>query len=133
MLVEFRCERERARQWMSRTGLSVDGRDIPVQIAWTATAPPRPAGLEALFELERIVLRRGKHSGADQLKPVPEAMQRGTDQADVIVDFTTESRDPACPAKLYLRPFFNGAVGENAALAAVLAGDLPVIEIVNEV
>ncbi len=42
------------------------------------------------------------------------------------------SRDPACSAKLYLRPFFNGAAGEDAALAAILAGDLPVIEIVNE-
>lgn len=117
---------------MSRAALTVDGQGIPVQIAWTDTATPRPAGLEALFELERIVLRKGKHSGADQLKRIPEAMQLGAGQADVVVDFTTAVRNPACSAKLYLRPFFNGAAGEDAALAAILAGDLPVIEIVNE-
>jgi len=117
---------------MSRAALAVDGHDIPVQIAWTNTAPPRPAGLEPLFELERMVLRNGKYSGADQLRQIPDAMQRGGGQADVIVDFTTAERDPACSAKLYLRPFFNGAAGEDAALAAILAGDLPVIEIVNE-
>lgn len=117
---------------MSRAALTVDGRDIPVQIAWTDTATPRPAGLEALFELERIVLRRGKRSGADQLKQIPQAMQSSAVQADVIVDFTTAERDPACTAKLYLRPCFNGAPGEDAALAAILGGDLPVIEIVSE-
>lgn len=117
---------------MSRVALRVDGHDIPVQIAWTDTATPRPAGLEALFEVERIVLRRGKHSGADQFTQIPEAVQRGADQADVIVDFTTAERDPDNSAKLYLRPFFNGAAGEDAALTAILAGDLPVIEIVNE-
>ncbi len=132
MFVEFRCERERARQWMSLMALTVDGRNIPVQVAWTGTVTPRPAGLEALFELERMVLRKGKHSGADQLKQIPQAVQRGAEQADAIVDFTTGERDPACSAKLYLRPFFNGAAGEDAALAAILAGDLPVIEIVNE-
>ena len=132
MLVEFRCERERARQWMSRAALSVGNQDVPVRIAWTATAPPRPAGLEALFELERMVLRKGKPSGADQLKIISDAVQRGLVDADVVVDFTTADRDPACAAKLYLRPFFNGAPGEDAALAAILAGDLPVIEIVNE-
>lgn len=117
---------------MSRAALAVDGHDIPVQIAWTNTATPRPAGLEPLFELERMVLRKGKYSGADQLRQIPDTLKRGGDQADVIVDFTTAERDPACSAKLYLRPFFNGAAGEDAALAAILAGDLPVIEIVNE-
>jgi hypothetical protein len=34
---------------------------------------------------------------------------------------------------LYLRPLFDGAAGESAALATILAGDLPVIDIVNEV
>lgn len=132
MIVEFRCERERARQWMSRAALSVDGQDVPVQIAWAAGAAPRPAGLETLFELERIVLRKGKPGGADQLKLVPELAPRDIGEADVVVDFTAADRDPACPATLYLRPFFNGAAGEDAALAAILAGDMPVIEIVNE-
>lgn len=131
MIIEFRCEREYARQWMARETLSIDGRDVPVQIVWAPTAEPRPAGLDALFELERVALRKGKHGGADRLKLVPEGSQ-ACGAADVIVDFTGAARDPDCSARLYLRPLFNGAAGENAALAAILAGDLPVIDIVNE-
>ena len=133
MIIEFRCEREHARLWMRRETLPVGGRDIPVQTVWTATAQPRPAGLEALFELERMALHRGRSSGADRLKVIPEPSQATTGTADVVVDFTTAKREPNCSARLYLRPHFNGAAGENAALAAILAGDLPVIEIVNEV
>src|SRR3954467_7658384 len=133
MTIEFRCEIEHARQWMGRDTLSVDGRDVPVQIAWTATAELRPTGLDMLFELERLVLHKGKHSGTDRLKISPERMQARAGTADVIVDFTGGARDPNCSARQYLRPLFNGVAGENAALAAILAGDLPVIEIVNEV
>ncbi|WP_025035328.1 glucosamine inositolphosphorylceramide transferase family protein [Bradyrhizobium sp. DOA9] len=133
MIIEFRCERDYARRWMDRRTLSVDGRDVPVQIAWTATAEPRPAGLDALFELERLVLHRGKHSDADRLTIGSEPARGSVGPDDVIVDFTSVPRDPACPARLYLRPLFNGVAGENAALAAILAGDLPVIEIVNEI
>ena len=133
MIIEFRCEREYARQWMDREALSIDGRDVPVQIVWTPTAEPRPAGLDALFELERVVLRKGKHGGADKLKIISEGAQACGGTADMIVDFTGGARDPNCSARLYLRPLFNGVAGENAALAAILAGDLPVIDIVNEV
>ncbi|MCA1479715.1 hypothetical protein [Bradyrhizobium sp. NBAIM08] len=133
MIIEFRCERDYARRWMDRRTLSVDGRDMPVQVAWTATAEPRPAGLDALFELERMVLHKGKHSAADRLTISSEPARVSIGTADVIVDFTNAPRDPASPARLYLRPLFNGLAGENAALAAILAGDLPVIEIVNEI
>jgi len=133
MIIEFRCEREHARRWMDRETLSIDGRDVPLQIAWTATTEARPTGLDALFELERMVLHRGKHSGAGKLKITPESTQARIGTADVIVDFTGAARAPDCSARLYLRPLFNGAAGENAALAAILAGDLPVIEIVNEI
>ncbi|MBR1168220.1 glucosamine inositolphosphorylceramide transferase family protein [Bradyrhizobium liaoningense] len=133
MIIEFRCEREYARRWMDRRTLSVDGRDVPVQVAWTATAESRPAGLDALFELERLVLHKGKHSSADRLTIGSEPARASVGTADVIVDFTSAPRDPASPARLYLRPLFNGVAGENAALAAILAGDLPVIEIVNEI
>ncbi|MCS3760498.1 glucosamine inositolphosphorylceramide transferase family protein [Bradyrhizobium centrosematis] len=133
MIIEFRCEREYARRWMGRATLSVDGRDVPVQIAWAATAEPRPAGLDALFELERVVLHKGKPSGANRLDAIPERTQAHAGSADVVVDFTGGARDPNSSARLYLRPLFNGGAGENAALAAILAGDLPVIDIVNEI
>ncbi|MDA9449906.1 MULTISPECIES: glucosamine inositolphosphorylceramide transferase family protein [Bradyrhizobium] len=133
MIIEFRCEREYARRWMGRETLLIDGREVPVQIAWTAKAEPRPAGLDALFELERMVLHKGKHSSVHRLKVIPGPTRARTETADVIVDFTGGARDPNDSARLYLRPLFNGVAGENAALAAILTGDLPVIDIVNEV
>jgi hypothetical protein len=133
MIIEFRCERDYARRWMRRETLSIDGWDVPVQVAWTASTESRPAGLDALFELERMVLHKGKPSGAHRLKDIQEQTQARSGSADVIIDFTGAARDANCSARLYLRPSFNGATGENAALAAILAGDLPIIEIVNEV
>ncbi|MGY3484586.1 hypothetical protein ACVW1C_002469 [Bradyrhizobium sp. USDA 4011] len=130
MIIEFRCDRAQPRLWMCREPLRVNDQDIPVQIAGTTTPEPRPAGLDILFELERIVLRKGKAGGADRLKAIPERPRAG--DPDVVVDFTSAARDPNCSARLYLRPRFNGLTGESAVLSAILAGDLPVIEIVNE-
>jgi len=90
MIIEFRCEREHARGWMKRGPVAVDGHDVPVQIAWTATAEPRPPGLEGLFELERMILRKGKPGGADRLKISPQESPLG--EADIVVDFTGASR-----------------------------------------
>src|SRR5690348_1477969 len=118
MIIEFRCERQYARRWMDRKSLAVDGRDIPVQVIWTSTVESRPAGLEGLFELERMMLRQGKLGGADKLAAPALPLQSPIGEADVVVDFTAGSRDPGCPARLYLRPLFNGAAGENAALSA---------------
>src|SRR4051794_8703955 len=100
MIVEFRCERDRARLWMSRAALSVGHQQVPVRTVWTAAAAPPPAGLETLFELERILLRKGKPSGADPLKIIPEPAHCDAGEADVVVDFTTASRDPRTSAKL---------------------------------
>jgi hypothetical protein len=132
MIIEFRCERDHARLWMGQEALRVGGQDVPIQIAWTTAAEPRPAGLSSLFELERMILRKGKPGGADKLKEVPGRSQGTLGKADVVVDFTAAKPDRDCSAPLYLRPRFNGTAGENGALAAILAGDLPVIEIVNE-
>jgi hypothetical protein len=131
VIVEFRCDRARARRWMSRKSLRVGNDDVPIQVAWTDASSPAPAGLDVLFKLERMILRRGKRGGADRSASLSQVNPpAGT--ADVVVDFTDAPRDPACKASRYLRPRFNGAVGENAALAAILSGDLPVIEIVDE-
>ncbi|MFZ2155032.1 MAG: hypothetical protein WAV72_02760 [Bradyrhizobium sp.] len=131
MIVEFRYERGRARQWMLNAALPLENQNVGVQIAWAGTAAPVPAGLDALFELERILLRKSKTCGADRLKVIPETRRLG--EADIVVDFTGASREPGCKATRYLRPLFNGMAGEDAALAAILAGDLPVIEIVDEI
>ena len=81
-----------------------------------------------------MVLRKGKHSGADRLNiSIRNGCKLAPATPDVssILPAASEIRTarPGCISV----PLFNGAAGENAALAAILAGDLPVIEIINEV
>jgi hypothetical protein len=117
---------------MARMITLADGQHDFVQIAWIKTGASRPKGLEALFELERMVLRKGRPGGADAVnKDILRAPP--TDQKpDIVIDFTATERASTCSAKLYLRPVYNGATGEDAALSAILSGDLPRIEIRNE-
>ncbi len=132
MIIEFRCDAERPRNWMARKVMTIDGKTADVQVAWVKTGAPKPTGLDMLFELERILLRKGKESEADSLK-VPVNRPSQTDRKpDIVIDFTNATRAPDCGAAVYLRALYNGVPGEDGALAAILSGDLPVIEIVND-
>ena len=134
MLVELRFDDARPRAWMARMAKLLDDGNSDIQIAWVRTAAPRPAGLEALFELERMVLRGGKAGGSDAVaKDACGKPRQPGRQPDIVVDFTDLERDAAATPRLYLRPLYNGAAGEAAVLTAVLAGDLPVIEIRDEI
>jgi hypothetical protein len=132
--IELRLDDQRPRAWMARMMALVAGEQDSVGVTWVRTGAIRPKGLEALFELERMVLRKGRSCGTDAIdKDILSAPPRDGGKPEIIIDFTGTERDPACSAKLYLRPLYNGATGENAALAAILAGDLPRIEIRDEI
>ena len=119
---------------MARMMTVVDGERDTVGVEWVKTRASRPKGLEALFELERMVLRKGRRCGADAVdKSGLSAPPRGDWKPEIIIDFTGAERDATCSPQLYLRPLYNGRAGEDAALAAILAGDLPRIEIRNEI
>lgn len=132
MIIEFRCDAGRPRRWMTRKTMTIDGRAVEVQLAWTRTDGPKPAGMDMLFELERMFLRKGKPCAADPLELRVAQVPQTDRKPDVVVDFTNAPRSPRCSASFYLRPRYNGIVGEDGALATILSGDLPVIEIVNE-
>jgi hypothetical protein len=134
VIVEFRFDDERPRAWMRRVAGLVDAEQDIVQVKWVRTGAVRPAGLEALFTLERMVLRTGGGCEADAIgKQEIGEPSRDDRRPDVIVDFTGAETDAAGAPRLYLRPLFNGCAGEDAALAAILLGDLPKIEIRNEI
>jgi hypothetical protein len=119
---------------MARLAMLLDDGHADIQIAWVRTEATRPAGLEALFELERMLLRNGESSGADAVrKDACGPPKRTGRDADIVIDFTNVAPEATCTSRLYLRPLCNGAAGEDAALAAILSGDLPVIEIRNEI
>jgi hypothetical protein len=134
VIVELRFDDQRPRAWMDRIRTLVDGEHVIVGVNWVTTGASRPKGLEALFDLERMVLRKGRRCGADAIdKDSLGAPPRNQQNPDIIIDFTGIERDQACSAKRYLRPLYNGAAGEDAALAAILSGDLPRIDIRDEV
>jgi hypothetical protein len=134
VIVELRLDDERPRAWMARMMTLVDGKHDSVGIEWVKTRASRPKGLEALFELERMVLRRGRRCGADAVdKGGLSAPPPDDREPEIVIDFTGTERDASLSPRLYLRPLYNGRAGENAALAAILAGDLPRIEIRNEI
>ena len=133
MLIELRCDLARPRAWMDVVGLEIGGERADTRIVWVEDGKP-PAGLDALFELERLLLRKGRPSSVDLISRTGAAeSQHPGATPDVVIDFTAQPRDPASTARMYLRPLYNGVAGEDAALAAILAGDLPQIEIVDEV
>lgn len=133
MIVEFRCDAERPRNWMTRKVMTIDGKPADIQVAWVNTGAPKPIGLDMLFELERMLLRKGKPSEADSVKIGASQPSQPDRRPDIVIDFTNAARAPNCSAALYLRPLYNGIPGEDGALAAILSGDLPIIEIVNDV
>ena len=133
MIVELRLDEARPRGWMERLTTLVDGEHNVLRVKWVGSGGSRPSGLEALFGLERMVLRKGRRGGADSIaREIIRTAAPADGQPDIIVDFTTAEREAGSP-RLYLRPLYNGSMGEDAALAAILCGDLPRIEILDEI
>jgi hypothetical protein len=134
MIVELRCDAARPRTWIASAAASIASRHSEVFVNWVDTGKLPPAGLDGLFKLEHLFLHRDRTSGAAMLEREQIAQFSSSKRnADVIIDFTDVPRAETCNARSYLRPLYNGLAGEDAALTAALTGDMPVIDIVNEI
>jgi hypothetical protein len=132
-LVELRFDAGRPRAWMQRVIATLKSHRFEVQANWVESRSERPSGLDVLFELERMLLRGGRPSGADSVGKDSCQARLPLRRPQIVIDFTDAPRDPASTADLYLRPLYDGAAGENAVLAPILAGDLPLIQIRDEI
>ena len=132
MIVELRFDAQRPRTWMLRAIRQIAAEHAQVCVRWVSDQPRPPAGLATLLDLERLLLRGGRRSDADALDRA--TIPTGHDAAtpDVVIDFTEAPHRAGDRPQLYLRPLYNGRAGENAVLDAILAGDLPMIEIRDE-
>jgi hypothetical protein len=131
MILEIRFDAGRPRRWMQRAIAVLANDKVNVQVAALDAGAPKPVGLDALFELERLLLRRSVQGGADPIS-LDEVLLSHPVAAtpDLIIDFRPDAA-VASPAIRTLTPLFDGAAGEDAILAAVMAGDMPVIEVVD--
>ena len=135
VIIELRFDDQRPRRWMRHLIALLDSAATTrFRSPGCGPRPSRPAGLESLLDLERMLLRRGRPCGADADPALQTAAAlTAAAAADIVLDFTAMPRDPSRAARLYLRPLYDGAAGEDAALAAIVAGDLPLIEIRDEI
>ena len=101
-----------------------------VQTRWVEAGADKPRGLDMLFELERMLLRKGVFGGADPVaRDKIDAGRPSKGQPDCIIDFSGNRPNDGAASTRCLTPLFNGIAGEDAVLDAVLSGDLPCIEI----
>jgi hypothetical protein len=133
MILELRFDAGRSRRWMQRAAATLASDAAKIQAVAVATTSTKPRELNALFALERMLLRRGAPGGADPT-PIDDiiAPHRGSATADVMIDFASSgSGKPAGGSVRTLTPLFNGVAGEDSILAAVIGGDLPCIEVLD--
>ena len=132
MIVELRCDPKRPRGWIVDEVRSLQRAGHSVQLRWVEGATAIPRHLDTLFALEKRVLQGGRACGADLVDRNTIAAPPSASFVDIVVDFTDVPAREAT-TQSYLRPLFNGEAGEFAAVTAILAGDMPVIELRDEV
>ncbi|BBE71098.1 glucosamine inositolphosphorylceramide transferase family protein [Oharaeibacter diazotrophicus] len=127
MRIALRIEADRVRRWHLRLAdrLGVPGVDVAVV---AAPPVPPPVGLDGLFVMERRLLRGGRPGGgdvADASAVAARLVPGGT--FDMVVDLS--ARPALAPGASTLVVRYDGGFGDDAALAALLAGAVPVVEI----
>ncbi len=130
MRVLIVVERGRTRRWMVRLAerLVALGGDVRVE----AVEPTEPvvAGVDSLIELERLLKRRLRQSGADRIEADDVAPVADADfRPDTVIDLTARPRVRA-DARV-LAATYDGVAGEAALLVALLEAATPIVEIVD--
>ncbi|GGE10620.1 hypothetical protein GCM10011390_32100 [Aureimonas endophytica] len=100
-----------------------------VDLVPAASAVAPPSGLALLFELERLVFGLARDSATTRLATadLPPAMPAAA-SPELTIDLSAGLDAPTVPGR-HWRVTFDGAPGEDALLAALLAGRNPVAEI----
>jgi hypothetical protein len=115
---------------MERAARTLAQHRFDVQTRWVEAGADKPRGLDMLFELERMLLRKGVFGGADPVaRDKIDAGRSSKGQPDCVIDFSGNRPNDGAASTRCLTPLFNGTAGEDAVLDAVLSGDLPCIEI----
>lgn len=117
---------------MERAVSALSKDNVAVQVAWVDDDTPKPQALDLLFELERMLLKRGARDGSDSVSIDAVGGSSVKGEPDIVVDFSTGAAGRKTTSARRFVPLYNGAAGENGVLEATVAGDFPRIDILDE-
>ncbi|ODN71384.1 glucosamine inositolphosphorylceramide transferase family protein [Methylobrevis pamukkalensis] len=133
MIVLLRCPAPQLRRWTGRLAArlaALPGVAVELDPSGAAAGTGRSTAL--LIELERLLLRRLRPGAADPMTPADLALPPAGSTAEVVIDLAADALEGAAqPGTLRLAVLYDGVAGEEALLAAVLSGRLPIVEVVD--
>jgi hypothetical protein len=116
-------------RWHEQLRASLARRWPDAEVAfWIEPQEDRQSGsVTQLLALERILLRKSRNALSDRLDAcrAPATLEP---VADIVVDLLGDARPPARAAKT-LRVLYDGRADDQAAVAALLSGAAPILEI----
>ena len=124
MRIALRVAPGRERRWMRALCAGLGAAGHRLELAHGA-ARPLAGDVAALLALERVVVDRGRAAGADV---VDLELPPAAPDPDLTLDFTD---DAPTPGRAILATF-DGVAGEDALIAALLAGGAPLARLVAE-
>jgi hypothetical protein len=126
--VDMRIDPACARRWHLTLATTLSNNRFEPRIGFVPqSCVTVPTGVETLLSLEAMLLRVVRPRPAERLDRHEFSFWQGHPTGDVLIDLTGGDDCPA--GATVLRPLYDGIAGEVAALAAVLAGHSPTIEI----
>lgn len=125
MSVWIRVDRKRLRRW--HLDLAARLQPTPEPQLWVSDGPSLPSSVETLLSLERLVHRLAGPRASDRIDLAQPDSARPDGTAELLVDFACG--EAAEVSGLVLRPLYEGVPDEEALLAALMAGRVPLVEI----
>ncbi len=114
-------------RWHERLRHSLSRRwpDAEVAFSFDARADDQPTSVTQLLTLERMLLRRNKHTLSDRIEATPTPISAS--DADVAIDLVGDISDAG--AARVIRPLYDGHPSDQAAVAAILSSATPTLAV----
>lgn len=123
-------EHGRGRRWMNRLAERLGGLGATVRLEAVSPQHPETRGIDLLLQLERMVMRRQRAVGAEPIDTATIAPPADAGFAPSLVIDLTAHPAPRAGARV-LAVTWDGHAGEEAAIARLVSGATPLVEVVD--
>src|SRR5829696_4979253 len=131
MQIQVRLDRTALRRWHLDIVRALHANDVAVTVRWSASSHPVPRDVERLLAVERWLHRlppgRSARVGAEAFERYVYRAGDPDPDPDLVLDLAGEA---GTTASATWRLTFDGEPGEMSAIAALLSGRFPVVEVV---